>query len=416
MTDTPALAGARQHQERTVALLRDIIHIPSLSGDEEAVVARLAHEMRELRFDEVLIDGYGSVIGRIGEGPVPIVFDSHIDTVNVGSRSEWSRDPFEPAIEGDEHDGVVHGRGASDNKAGIAAMIHGAALARDLDQIQGTTLYVVGSVQEEVCDGLALEHMIAHLPARPAVVVLGEATGCRLYRGHRGRIEASVTVRGVSCHASAPDRGTNPVYELAAVAADIEVLNRRLAFDEFLGSGTIAVTKIICETPSLNAVPSTATLYVDRRLTVGETPELALAELAELASVKRFGAEVELLHHDLVSYTGMQLERDKAFATWVTAEDDRAVRAGLATGFAALDRPLPVGSWVFSTNGVASMGKLGIPTIGFGPADEIHAHTAHDQCPADQLGEAVAWYSAFPLAYASLLGDDPGDARTEIGA
>jgi len=111
------------------------------------------------------------------------------------------------------------------------------------------------------------------------------------------------------------------------------------------------------------------------------------------------------LHHDLSSYTGMRIERDKSFATWVTSENDISVQAGLATGRAALDRQLPVGSWVFSTNGVTSMGKLGIPTIGFGPADEVHAHTVHDQCPAGQLLEAVAWYSEFPRSYVSLRGN-----------
>ena len=76
---------------------------------------------------------------------------------------------------------------------------------------------------------------------------------------------------------------------------------------------------------------------------------------------------------------------------------------------AALGRSNPgTGRWVFSTNGVASMGKLGIPTIGFGPGDERYAHTVAEQCPVQDLVDAVAWYASFPAEYAR--GPDAGEA------
>lgn len=397
-TDTPFLSAAEGRRGEVVDLLRDLIHTPSLSSDEGDVVQRLIQQMEASGFDEVVLDPFGSVIGRIGNGPVTLVYDSHIDTVGVGSRSEWSRDPFEPYFDGD----VVYGRGASDDKAGIAAMVAGAALFKQLGGCDDVTLYVVGSVQEEDCDGLALEHVLTSVLPRPELVVLGEATGCNVYRGNRGRIEVLVRQRGSSCHASAPQRGANPVYEVASVIADIEALNDRLAWDDFLGAGSIALTKIECETPSKNSVPSTATVYMDRRLTAGETPEQALAEIRALPSVQRFGGEVELLDYSCRSFTGMTLGQKKSYNTWVTPEDHVGVQAGLATAEEALGRPVETGHWVFSTNGVASMGKLGIPTIGFGPADEVHAHTVHDQCPADDLVDAMAWYAAFPGRYAAM--------------
>jgi putative selenium metabolism hydrolase len=392
-------AEAERHRAATVGLLRDVIRQPSLSGEEGEVVARLRGEMRDLQFDEVIVDPLGSVVGRIGSGPVTILYDSHIDTVDVGSRSEWHRDPFDPVLEGGLDGGVVHGRGASDNKAGICSMIHGAALARDLGQLEDVTLYVVGTVQEETCDGLALEQLITGVLARPDVVVLGEASRCQLYRGHRGRIEAAVTATGVSCHASAPERGHNPVYDLAGVIAEIEQLNTHLGDDEFLGAGTIALTRIECETPSLNAVPSTATLYVDRRLTAGETAEHALDELRALPSVVGSNATVRLLGYEKVAYTGRVVRSEKYFPTWVTAESHPSVEAGVAACESALGRRPEIGRWVFSTNGCASAGRLGIPTIGFGPGDEVHAHTSHDQCPTDDLVEAVAFFSRYPGVY-----------------
>ncbi len=396
MTPDAVQAEAEGHRADTVELLRDIIQTPSLSGDEGDVVARLQSEMRSLGYDEILDDPLGSAVGRIGDGPVTIVYDSHIDTVDVGSREEWARDPFEPALEGGLDGGIVHGRGASDNKAGIASMIHAAALARDLGQLEDVTLYVVGSVQEETCDGLALEHLLTSVLPRPEVVVLGEASGCQLYRGHRGRVEVAVETLGSSCHASAPERGHNPVYDLACVIADIEQLNSRLGHDDFLGSGTVAVTKIECETPSLNAVPSTATLYLDRRLTVGESAEQALEQLRNLPSVARTNATVTLLGYEKRSYTGMTVTSEKYFPTWVTPEDHVSVQTGVAACRSALGRTPRIGNWVFSTNGCAAGGRLGIPTIGFGPGEEVHAHTAHDQCPTDDLVEAVAFLAMYP--------------------
>jgi putative selenium metabolism hydrolase len=397
---SPFLAAAERHRKAVVSLLGDLVHTPSLSTNEEDVVNRLRQEMLDGGFDEVFIEPFGSVVGRIGNGPVNIVYDSHVDTVAVGSRGEWQTDPFEPTIRPDAGGGVMWGRGSSDDKGGIASMVRGAALYNELGRSESVTLWVVGSVQEEECDGLALEHVLTEVIPKPDLVVLGEATRCQVYRGNRGRIEVLVQLKGSSCHASAPDRGINPVYHLAPVIAEVEALNSNLGKDDFLGSGSVALTKIECETPSLNAVPSTATIYLDRRLTAGESPEEALEEIRQLPAVKAAGGNVQLLTYERTSFTGMTLSQPKSFSTWVTPADHYGVKAGLEAGRVALDKELATGSWVFSTNGVASMGKLAIPTIGFGPGDEVHAHTAHDQCALDDLVTAMAWYAAFPAVFA----------------
>jgi putative selenium metabolism hydrolase len=310
---------------------------------------------------------------------------------------------------------VMYGRGACDDKGGIAAMVMGGALyqqPRPSDESDDVTLYVVGSVQEEDCDGLALEHLLTKVLPRPDLVVLGEATNGGVFRGNRGRIEVLVRTRGSSCHASAPDRGHNPVYDLPPIIAEIQDLNGKLGWDDFLGAGTIAITKITCETPSLNAVPSTSTIYLDRRLTVGEDPAAALTEIRDLPAIKAAGAEVELMTYERTSFTGQTLGTVKQYPTWVLSEHDTAVRAGVAAAQVALGRTPATGHWVFSTNGVASMGKLGIPTIGYGPGNEIHAHSVADQCPIDDLVEAMAWYAAFPQTFAAAQSQHARQAVT----
>jgi putative selenium metabolism hydrolase len=399
--DERFLSAARHDDERIGRFLADIIERPSLSRRENEVVQRIGQEMTSLGYDEVLVDPLGTVVGRIGDGPVRIVFDSHIDTVDVGDPSSWKTEPFRAEIKG----GVLYGRGASDNKAATASMVHGAPLARRLGaDLSKVTLYVVGTVQEEDCDGLALEYLLTEVLPRPDVVVLGEATNLQVYRGHRGRAEFAVHTRGRAAHASAPERGVNAVYRMAPIIQQIEALNERLAVDSFLGKGTVVVSKVEVLTPSLNAVPDGCTIYLDRRLTIGESVESATAELEALPAAQAGEAEVELLRYDGTAYTGLARSVDKYFPTWVTPEDDPSVQAGVEAGDRALGLRPNVGRWVFSTNGVASAGRLGIPTIGFGPANEIYAHSSSDQCPLSDLAPAAAWYAAFPDQYLAATG------------
>jgi putative selenium metabolism hydrolase len=399
--DQRFLEAAKGEEERTARFLADLIERPSLSRREDDVVQRIGEEMTARGFDEVVVDGLGSVVGRIGDGPVKLVYDSHIDVVDTGDLSQWASHPFTADVRG----GVMYGRGASDNKAAIATMVPGAALLKQLGvDTSRFTLYVIGTVQEEDCDGLALEHILTNVIPRPELVVLGEATNLRVYRGHRGRAEFAVHTKGLASHASAPDRGVNAIYKMAPVVEQIEALNERLASDPFLGKGTVVVSKIEALTPSLNAVPDGCTIYLDRRLTIGESVESARAELEALPAVQSGEAEIELLTYTGEAYTGLSMTTDKYFPTWVTPEDHPSVQAAVEAGVRALGTGPPIGRWVFSTNGVASAGKLGIPTIGFGPANEVYAHSPQDQVPLDHLAPAVAWYAAFPDVYLATAG------------
>lgn len=370
--------------------LRDIIAIPSESTHEGEVVARIAAEMEALGYDEVFKDDFGSIVGRIGSGPVKILYDSHIDTVGIGDPEAWDFDPFEGKIE----DGKLFGRGASDNKGATATMVHGGALLKGSGLEDRVTLYVVGTVQEEDCDGLALFHLIDSGKVSPDFVVLGECTGLDIYRGHRGRMEISITVGGKACHASAPERGDNALYAMSRLLLEIEKLNGRLAHDDFLGKGTVAATRLDVVSGSLNTVPDRAVCYLDRRLTVGENAESSVAELEALPGAGQ--AEVKVLDYERSSYTGKVLPMRKYYPTWVLPENHVLVRAGVETARKVLDKKPDVSRWVFSTNGVASMGLLGIPTIGFGPSEEKFAHTTEDNVPLDHIEKSVGFYRDFP--------------------
>ena len=266
-------------EEGLVAFAQKLVQTPSVSTQEGEVARLLVEEMERAGFAEVTIDRMGNVIGRIGpqEGP-KLLYDAHMDTVDVGDPSAWKRDPFAGEIQG----GVLYGRGACDMKGALAAMVYAGKAIVEGGFTLGGGLYVVGVVQEEPCEGLAIQHVIEREGLRPNWVVLGEATNLQLSRGQRGRIEFRITVRGRSCHASRPERGVNAIYEAARVIVGLELLAPQLNRDSFLGKGSITVTEINSTSGSRNAVPDSCTLYVDRRLTVGETETKALAELRQV--------------------------------------------------------------------------------------------------------------------------------------
>jgi len=380
------------YRKDITAFARDIIRTPSFSMQEGKLVARIKKEMVKVGFDRVKVDRMGNILGFIGRGRKKIMIDAHIDTVGIGDRSAWKIDPFGGVLK----KGVIYGRGATDQKLSMASMVYAGKAIKRLGLEGDYTFIAVGSVMEEDCDGLPLLHIINKEKIRPDYVVLTEPTNLAVYRGHRGRMEMKVVAKGRSCHASAPERGDNAVVKMADITREITALNRRLKRDKFLGRGSVAVTCIECKTPSLNAVPDECTVYLDRRLTIGETLKSSVAEIKRLPAVKKAGASVEVLYYDAKAWTGLRVGQEKYFPTWVLPAGHKLVKAGEKAGALALGRRAVVDKWVFSTNGVATAGRLGIPTIGFGPSNEIYAHTVKENMPVGDLLKAAAFYAAIP--------------------
>ncbi len=286
---------ANAYEPEMVRFLRDLIAIPAESGHEGPVIERIHEEMVRVGFDGVRIDSMGNILGRIGSGRHVIMMDSHTDTVGVGDPREWAWDPYKGKVE----DGYIYGRGACDQRAGMASMVYAGKMIKELGLDGDYTLYVVGSVQEEDCDGLCLLYILKADGIHPDCVVITEPTGLRVHRGHRGHMEIEVHLHGHSCHASAPERGENPIYRMNRLMVEIEKLNERLREDAFLGKGTIAVTEIRSVSPSLCAVPDKCSIHLDRRLTAGETRDTAIAEVKALPGAE--GAEIEILTYPMTN-------------------------------------------------------------------------------------------------------------------
>ena len=382
--------------DEIVSFLREIVRIPSYDSQIGEVGEAIAGKMRQFEFDEVRFDAMGNVLGRVGDGPIKVVFDSHIDTVGIGDVSQWGWDPLDGKVE----NGILYARGAGDEKQSTPPMIYAMAILKKLGLWAGLTVYYFGNM-EEWCDGIACHALVEHEGIRPDFVVIGEPTRMAIYRGHRGRVEVTATFSGKSSHAAMPHLGDNPLYKAARFLEGMETMSDGFAEDEFLGKGTVAATDLTVDTPSVNAIPDQAQVYIDRRVTVGETPEIVLDQLRRLPDAGH--AEIAIPVWDEPSYTGFVFPVDKVFPAWALAGDHPLVIAARSAFEAVYGSKPRVGKWNFSTNGIYWAGKAGIPSIGFGAGDEVHAHTTIDQVPLKEVIESTKFYAALPLALTGKL-------------
>ena len=422
--------AAESYKDDMVRFLRAMISHPSESCEEKEVVACIRAEMEKLGFDKVEVDGLGNVIGWMGEGEKIIAIDSHIDTVGIGNRENWTADPYE----GYETDEIIYGRGGSDQEGGMASAAYGARIMKDLGLIpEGYKLMIVGSVQEEDCDGMCWQYIVNKDGIRPEFVISTEPTDGGIYRGHRGRMEIRVDVKGVSCHGSAPERGDNAIYKMADIVQNVRALNENGCEEgteikglvkmldpkfnpehyedaRFLGRGTCTVSQIYFTSPSRCAVADSCAISIDRRMTAGETWESCLQEIRDLPAVKKYGGDVQvsMYMYDRPSWTGEVYETESYFPTWINKESAAHVKA-LADAHKALfgdkrigapsamdkreGRPL-TDKWTFSTNGVAIQGRYGIPCVGFGPGAESQAHAPNEITWKQDLVTCAALYAA----------------------
>ena len=393
-----------EKREDILQFMRDICAIPSMDSLIGPVGERIQAEMRRLGYDEVRFDKMGNTLGRIGNGPKVIVFDSHIDTVGIGDREQWKWDPFI----GKEENGFFYARGACDEKGSTPGMVYGLAIARDLGLLDGYTVYYFGNM-EEWCDGIAPNAFVEADPkVKPDFVVIGEPTKMNIYRGHKGRIELKITATGRSAHAAVHYTGDNAVYKMISIINLIRELDRRFRFGmgrhPILGNGSIAVTDVAARTNSINAVPNQFTIFIDRRITLNEPHDEVINLIKGLIpDYLQKEIIVEELFYDTPSYTGFVFPLNKYFPAWLQEESHPLVQAGLKSIEDLWGETRPLGTWDFSTNGTYWAGKAGIPSIGFGPGDEMTAHTVIENVCLDDVVNATAFYAYLPAKLKEIL-------------
>ena len=376
-------------QEELLSFAQDIIRIPSYTGSEGNVVRRIEKEMYRLGYDRVIVDDVGSVIGIIGNGGTKILFDSHIDTVEVKDPDEWTVDPFGGVI----RDGKLYGRGASDMKSSAAASVYAGYAIKQSGLSEGKTIYVCCSAMEEDFDGEGLYHAIADNNLDPDFVVICEPTHLQISLGQRGRSIYKITTEGVSAHGSAPEKGVNAIYKMSTVLERIEALQNKFASLDG-EKGSIAVSKIESSAVSLNAIPKLCSIYIDRRMTISEDESVVSMEMDNL--VEGTGATWLVYEASGTSWRGEPITLRSFLPAWEISKDHKLTRAFIKTYKELYEKEPVMYKWDFSTNGVASAGRLGLPTIGFGAGIEKLAHMTDEYCPIEDIIGACEFYTTMP--------------------
>lgn len=369
-----------------IAFAGRLVQTRSLSGQEEAVIRCLAERMQTLGFDEVRIDGMGNLLGRIGDGPHSILFDSHVDTVAVNDEAEWDVPPFSGAVV----DGRLWGRGSVDMKSAVAASVYAALLAKRSGWTAGKSVYVSCSVYEEDCDGENLKHLFKEFDLRPDYAVICEPSDNRITLGHKGKAQIAIQTHGISAHGSAPEKGVNAVYEMAEIIQRVEQLNRAL-MQRPAPRGTLVLSRISSTSASLNAVPSECEIYLDRRIAPGESEDDIRREMDRLVEGKNATWQVGTLQR--TSWTGLPIHYTPFHAAWAIDIEHALTQACIAAYAGQFGAPPEsFDFWDFGTNAVTPVG-MGIPTIGFGPGEYKLAHMRNENCAVSAILDACGFYA-----------------------
>ena len=386
---------AAEWKDEMIRIAQEIIRIPSPSGSEGEVAEYVKNKFTELGYDESFIDGAGNVIGIIkGESSdSPVMFNCHIDQVDAGQLSEWKYPPFDAVTE----EGIIYGRGASDTKGAFAAQICAARALKDLLPKLKNDIIVSGVVYEEpaamygavyLCDKTLKERNLL-----PSCVILGEATNLDVYLGHRGRVEIEITTLGKTSHSSTPWAGNNAVYQMNQIIQLIREMGESLPENRLLGKSSIAVTNIFCEPGRNSIVPDKCVIYIDRRFIVEESIDDVIEELEQIVETAKknnpdINATVKIREMKHTCFTGLtedapllkkpfQLDENNE---WVVKTVEALKSVGQNPGF---------GVWSFGTDASYMSGELGIPTIGYAPAEEKYTHTVKDQVSISKMIAAL---------------------------
>lgn len=316
--------------------------------------------------------GRTSVIARAGgaESKPPLCLTGHLDVVPLGARA-WSRDPFAGETDGDR----LYGRGSSDMKAGVAAMLLAAhGVAKSLAGTAGIVLVLTAS-EENGCIGSAHLAALPKLLGKAGAIVVGEPTANQPLVGHKGSLKFYAAFRGVAAHGSMPQLGENAIYKAAQAVARLEKFEFGAHRHPLMGVPTLNVGTFEGGS-GVNVVPDEARVGVDVRTLPGMDHAKLLARLREALG------EAELdVFSDLP-------------AVWTEPREAWVQRVF------ELCKPIlgaaPEPRTAAYMTDAANLLKVyaGAPTLVLGPGEPQQAHQTDEYCSMERIRESVAIYEA----------------------
>ena len=338
--------------DNLLALFRAIVDIESVSRNERQLADAVQDALGGCVHLELVRDG-DALLARTDLGRSErVLIAGHLDTVPVADNLPSSVTTGPDGI-------VVHGRGTSDMKGGVAVMVW---LASRLATPNRDITWVFYDCEEIEATANGLGRLTAHHPdwfTGIDLAVLMAPTGALIEGGCQGTIRAEITTTGVAAHSARSWLGHNAIHDMADVLervrsievgeVEVEGLVYREGLNATMISGGLAP----------NVVPDSCTVQVNYRFAPDKTAEQALAKLSGWL------ADWELTVRDLSSAARPGLDRPAA------ADFVRAVGG----------QPRAKYGWT----DVARFAELGVPAVNFGPADPGKAHADDEFCPVSDL-------------------------------
>ncbi|MBU7031262.1 MAG: YgeY family selenium metabolism-linked hydrolase [Theionarchaea archaeon] len=376
-------------EKEVVKITQHLIQTPSLSGQEKDAAFLIRDLLSEIGTDSVHIDSYGNIITEVkGGGDSTVMLEGHMDHVPPGNETLWDHPPYAAHQTGDK----IFGRGAVDMKGALASMI--SALGHISRKERSISVMGAFVVHEETVEGAAIQRIIEEGRIKPDLVILGEPTHLNSALGHRGRCLLKVILEGRTAHASMPDLGINSIESGAYFIQALHQSPSLLPSHPILGKASITPISMECSPKGLPQLPDTSELIFDRRLILNERESDLLqwvqGIIDALITENRVQAgTVSIQEEELRCWTGKSLTVRDFFPAWITDESSREVSI-IKKALSNLDSRCII--WEFSTDGVYTKSRAGIPTVGFGPGDWRLAHQPNEHVAVSELHQATQGY------------------------
>lgn len=414
-----------EYYEKTVELLTDVIACKSYSGHEGDCAEVLLDFFRKNDIP-AFSDSRGSILAVsssfnkdtyiASEGSKEwvknvlktaeekkakiLIYNAHMDVVTADNADEWTDNPFKAV----RRDGKIFGRGTCDMKGALAAMAYSLVVSKKLDELFERNVVLIGCfvTEEEVSEGMAFKDIFEEFGMKADMVLLGEPSKMQISRGQRGKLEMCVETTGVCSHTSVPETAVSAVYKLADVLKTVEKyeLDERakygLGADNTLKRTTLAVASVESWPKNRSFVPDRAMAYVTGRLALGQSMKTVCESLEKSGTWPEGTKCTHFVYHGQ-SYTGKKSEWVSEHSGWETKIDSEFFKL-VEDSYKAITGEVPVNKiWPFSTDGVYSASRAGIPTLGLGPGYEEMAHKIDEWVKEEDFKLAFKLYSLIPF-------------------
>lgn len=377
-------------EEKAIQFLQEMIRFNTINppGLEMALAQYISKTLNEYGIEshtDDLGNQRGNVIGILAGGNErpTLLFNGHLDVVPPGE-VPWKHDPFEGVIES----GKIYGRGVSDMKGGLAAMVVAAGLIAKAGIPLKGDLLIAGTAGEEI-DSLGAIHLMEQgYLNNVGAAVIGEPSHLKIFSATKGALWIEFSTTGKTAHGSMPECGNNAVMQMHALISKLVEYQMEYTSHPLLGDPTINIATIKGGVKT-NVVPDSCVLTVDMRTVSSQNHQKIIDNIQEI---------IKQLEQEIDGFQGtFKITNNRPAVE--TPVDAPFIQQGVKVAKEALGLELVPCGVNYYTDASVFAPTLGIPTIFFGPGDEKMAHQPNEFVKIEKYIDSIKFYVAMILEY-----------------